>query len=210
MRISKTISLLSVASLAFIVSTVIAQDQLLLPDQSEFGGHTQEDAIFVGLVSPSKGDAGLPKDLRDQDSAFQADDADQRQPASVKATQKAKTAQHWSTSTTDGFEFKVRIKKQISAVWVMKREGHYDLIFANNNGSRLNLSIPAEQFYALKNAATGLRAPASDLSTCKDQFIQLEMVETNSRKTVSTCLNTKSKLADQLRQFGSTLTAYVR
>jgi len=62
----------------------------------------------------------------------------------------------------------------------------------------------------LKNAAADLRSPASDVSKCKDSFVQLEMVDKASHTTVSTCLNTKSKAADQLRLFGSTLTAYVR
>ncbi len=219
-------SLLSFASLAFIVSTVIAQEKLSSVDQGQTKDDVQnaskDDAIFAGLSSPSKGERGLPQDLRDQDRAFQIIGDEQREPASVKtvpntvAKSKAptapttKVAQHWSASTTDGFEFKVRMKKQISAVWVMKRNDRYDLIFANNSGSRLNLSIPAEQFYALKNAATDLRAPASDLSKCKDQFIQLEIIQKDLRTKVSTCLNTNSKQADQLRQFGSNLTAYVR
>ena len=197
------------ASLVFIVSTVIGREKLISVETGASG----EDALFTGILNPTKGVSGLPGSLKNRDIAFQVTSDDHREPASINPNSKQKVKSksvHWTDSTTDGFEFKIRIKQQVSAVWVMKRNDHYDLIFANNNGSRVNLTIPAEQFYALKNAATDLRAPASDLSNCKDQFIQLEMVETNSRKMVSTCLNTKSKPADELRRFGSALTAYVR
>lgn len=189
-----------------------------LSAHAEFLG---EDAMFTGLRIPTKGTSGLPKGLKNQDQAFTVSDANDslamvdeaREPASVpnrKSNDKKLKSQHWSASTSDGFEFKIRVKNQISAVWVMKRSDHYDFIFANNAGSRVNLSLPAEQFYALKNAATDLRSPASDTTKCKDAFIQLEMVETGTRKLVSTCLNTKSKSADELRRFGSALTAIVR
>jgi|GEM_PF-3921611 len=211
MRISTSISILFFASLAFIVTTVIAQEKLISVETGTSG----EDALFVGILKPTKGHAGLPKGL--SDDAFKVtseDEENDRVPASV---QKA-PAKHWSASTTDGFEYKIRIKQQVSAVWVMKRDDHYDLIFASNAGSRVNLSIPAEQFYALKNAASDLRAPASDVKKCKDNFVQLEMVEAlpsnhdmaKSRRLIATCLSTKSAQAEQLRQFGSALTALVR
>lgn len=207
MRISKTISILFFASFVFIVSTVIAgensTDKLISVETTTSG----EDALFVGMLKPTKGKAGLPKGLSEETFSATAEyEDDTREPASV---QKA-PAKHWSASTSDGFEYKIRIKQQVSAVWVMKREDHYDLIFASNSGSRVNLSIPAEQFYALKNAASDLRAPASDMNKCKDNFVQLEMVEAKSRKLIATCLSTKSAQAEQLRQFGSALTAFVR
>ena len=192
--------------------------------RAEFLG---EDAIFTGLRIPTKGTPGLPANLKRHDQAFTVSDVaeatsesatdatnqESREPASIqnrKPANKKVKSQRWSDSTSDGFEFKIRVKQQISAVWVMKRGDHFDFVFANNAGSRVNLSLPAEQFYALKNVATDIRSPASDTSKCSDSFIQLEMVETNTRKLVSTCLNAKSKSADELRRFGSTLTTYVR
>lgn len=170
-----------------------------------------QDALFTGIRQPTKGSDGLPSVYKSQSETFQVslDEGDSRVPASVKPKPQTQ-AQHWSASASEGFEFKIRVKQQISSVWVLKRAEHYDLIFANNAGSRVNLGLPAEQFYALKNAAAELRGPASDTSSCKDSFVQLEMVEKNSHQIVSTCLNAKSKAAEQLRLFGATLTAYVR
>lgn len=228
MRISKVVfALVAAPILAFTLSA-----------KAEFLG---EDSIFSGVRIPTKGEAGLPKDLKNYDAAFSVvlDDTNpsaeipadvlasmnestaDRDPASVKpgamSVKPSKQKLHWSASASDGFEFKIRVKQLISAVWVLKRGDRYDLVFANNTGSRVNLSLPAEQFYALKNAATDLRAandsrqPASsDLSKCKDQFIQMEVMETKTRKQVATCLNAKSKPAEELRRFGSALTAMVR
>ncbi len=174
-----------------------------LSAKAEFLG---EDSLFTGLRIPTKGSPGLPTSLKLQDQAFSVnEEIETREPAAVRTKTK-----HWTASTSDGFEFKIRVKQQVSAVWVMKRSDHYDFIFANSAGSRVNLSLPAEQFYALKNAAADLRSPASDTTKCKDAFIQLEMIETNTRKLVSTCLNVKSKSADELRRFGSALSSYVR
>ena len=203
MPIAKSFSRFAVASLLLVSFTA----------RAEFLG---EDSLFSGLRRPTKGQDGLPKNLKSFDRAFTLNEDvssadDDRSPASVQRPTIAKPkAQHWSASSSDGFEFKIRVKQQVSAVWVLKRDDHYDLIFANNTGSRVNMALPAEQFYALKNAATDLRAPASDMAKCKDSFIQLELVEKSTHKLVSTCLNTKSKAADELRLFGSTLTAYVR
>lgn len=202
MQITKSIALV------LITSTLLVS----FAAQAEFLG---EDSLFTGVRRPTKGQDGVPKAYKRFDAAFTLsnDDetADDRGPASVaKGQAPAKQKPHWSASTSDGFEFKIRVKQQLSAVWVLKRDDRYDLIFANNAGSRVNLALPAEQFYALKNAATDLRAPASDIAKCKDSFVQLEMVEKSTRRLVSTCLNTKSKAADELRLFGATLTSYVR
>ncbi len=195
MQFTKCFSVLVVAAGVFMANSA----------RAEFLG---QDALFTGVRRPTKGQDGIPKTYKKLSEAFTVsidDEGDVRAPASVKSK-----AQHWSATTSDGFEFKIRVKQQVSAVWVFKHDDRYDLIFANNAGSRVNLALPAEQFYALKNAAADLRSPASDTSACQDSFIQLEMVEKSSHKIVSTCLNSKSKAADQLRLFGSTLTAYVR
>ena len=196
MRISKTLTLMFFISIAFIVSTVVAEEKFIGLEKV-----SGEDAIFTGILGAKKGTQGMPEGLDADD--FPVEPAG-RAPASVAA------AKHWSKSTTDGFEYKIHIKKQVSVVWVMKRANSYDLVFANNNGSRVNMTIPAEQFYALKNFATDLRAPASDVGKCKDNFIQLEMVDQMSSKKIATCLSTKSKQAEKLREFGSALTAYIR
>lgn len=216
--------------MTFRLKTVLLATTLLFTPSAN-AGFLGEDAIYTGVRIPTKGAPGLPKTLKSFDQAFTVSDSgvdeasneisndigetDAREPASVSrrppVTQKAKS-KHWSSSTTEGFEFKIRVKQQVSAVWVMKRGDHFDFIFANNAGSRVNLSLPAEQFYALKNAASDIdvRAPASEMLKCKDSFMELEMVETGTRKAVATCLNTKSKSADELRRFGSALTSYIR
>lgn len=152
------------------------------------------------LLQPQ--DTGLTETAK-QDP-FTAQLEEDREPASVPA----KSA--WTAQTHEGFEFKIRQKNSVQAVWVMKRDDHFDVIFANNTGSRVNLTIPAQQFYALKNAAADMRAPASDMSKCKDNFMQLEMVDVNTHKLVATCMMTKGKDADLLRQFGAALTQMVR
>jgi hypothetical protein len=212
MSLSKSLAILALASFLFIVSTVIAQDKLAKIDKivKVETALPSEESLLSGLSKPTKGLAGFPFDFKKGEAErFQIGQDDEREPASLAKSSAAKKAD-WAASTSDGFEYKVRMKQQVTAVWVLKRDDHFDLIFANNNGSRVNMTIPAEQFYALKNAASDLRSPASDTSSCKDSFMQLEMVEKNTRKMVTTCLSTKSKQADELRMFGSTLTAIVR
>ena len=131
-------------------------------------------------------------------------DNETRKPASVKK------AVHWSATASEGFQYKIRIKQQLSSVWVLKRNEHYDLVFANSSGSRVNLSIPAEQFYELKNAAADLRAPASDTTKCKDNFVQIEVIEQKTLKSIEACLSSKGPQAEKIRQFGSALSALVR
>lgn len=199
MRTSKTVSILFFASILFLVSSVIASDKFLSVETGTSG----EDALFVGLLKPTKGETGVPKGLSEKDFSLSIED-EARKPASVKK------AAHWSASASEGFQYKIRIKKQLSAVWVLKRADRYDLIFASNAGSRVNLTIPAEQFYALQNAASELRAPASDMNKCKDNYVQIEVIEEKTHKTVEACLSAKGPQAERLRQFGSALSALVR
>ncbi len=205
MRISKTISILFFASVLFVVSTVIASDKLVSVEK----GYSGENALFVGLLEPLKGEPGMPKGLHIKNFPLEDDltaDSD-RAPASIGG----KKIAHWSAATSEGFQYKIRIKKQLSSVWVLKRNDRYDLIFATNAGSRVNLTLPAEQFYALKNAASDLRAPAStDMKKCKDNYVQVEIVEDKALKSIEACLSARGAQAEQLRQFGSALSALVR
>jgi hypothetical protein len=199
MGISKTISILFLSSMLFIVSTVIASDKFVSTEVTTSG----EDALFVGMLAPSQGSPGMPKGLSEKNFPLE-EQTGSREPASVKPVA------HWSATASEGFQYKIRVKKQLSSVWVLKRNDRYDLVFASSSGSRVNLTIPAEQFYALKNAASDLRAPASDMNKCKDNYVQIEVVEEKSRKSIEACLSAKGPQAEQIRQFGSALSALVR
>jgi len=124
---------------------------LLLTGVSASAEFLGQDALFTGVRRPTKGQEGLPKIYRSHDPAFTVslDDGsipDEREPASTSRPATAKPKAHWSASISEGFEFKIRVKQQVSAVWVLKRDDHYDLIFANNAGSRVNLSLRPNSF----------------------------------------------------------------
>lgn len=183
-------------SATFMASLILLSNSGLAANES-----ASWDSLFVGTAFPTKGDTGLPEDMTEDDVQLPLEE---RAPASV-------PAKKTSTVMKDGIELKVRHKQQVSAIWLLKRAGRFELVFATNGGSRVNMTVPAEQFYALKNAATDLRAPASDVKKCKDSFVQLNVITEGSKgNTVAACLNAKGKAADELRRIGAALSSFVR
>lgn len=135
----------------------------------------------------------------------------QQESGSTSSASIADSKSQWPSTASDGFEFRVRNKSQLSSMWVMKREGRYDVVFATNGGSRVNVTIPPDQFYALTNAASEIRSPASDTGKCRDSFVQVNVVSSgNHGRAVASCLSAKGKDAEKLRMLGAALSGYVR
>lgn len=116
----------------------------------------------------------------------------------------------WPQGASEGFEFRVRHKAQVSSMWVMKRQDRFDVVYATNGGSRVNLTIPADQFYALSSAASELRSTTNTTEKCRDSFVQVNVVAANGGRAIASCLEAKGKDADKLRVFGATLSSFVR
>lgn len=132
-------------------------------------------------------------------------------PAALNTTAMASEAQaRWPAGASEGFEFRVRHKAQLSSMWVMKRQDRYDVVYATNGGSRVNLTIPPDQFYALTTAASELRSTASTTEKCRDSFVQVHVVSSGSGRAVASCLEAKGKDADKLRMLGAALSNFVR
>jgi hypothetical protein len=131
--------------------------------------------------------------------------------SAMSTTSMASEAQaRWPSSASEGFEFRVRNKAQVSSMWVMKRANTFDVVYATNGGSRVSLSIPPDQFYALTNAASELKSTTATTEKCRDSFVQVHVVSSGSGRAVASCLEAKGKDADKLRLLGATLSSFVR
>ncbi|MES2962855.1 MAG: hypothetical protein V4760_03125 [Bdellovibrionota bacterium] len=132
-----------------------------------------------------------------------------RTPATATNGKKERTL---ASTVNDGFEFKVRQGKHVTAFWVKKSGEQFDLVFATNGGSRASSTIPVEHYAQLTAVAGALRSPAStDLKKCKDSYVRLVVITDGKEESpVTTCLSAKGKQAEQIKRFGSALVSYVR
>lgn len=129
----------------------------------------------------------------------------------MRTTSMASEAQsRWPSSASEGFEFRVRNKAQVSSMWVMKRANNFDVVYATNGGSRVSLTISPEQFSALNTAASELRSTTASTEKCRDSFVQVHVVASGSGRAIASCLDAKGKDADKLRILGATLSSFVR
>jgi hypothetical protein len=128
----------------------------------------------------------------------------ERSPAAVKAK---KPATRFPSNATEGFEYKVKIGKRLTAFWVVKRGENYELIFANNAGSKASFAIPVEHFTQLNMVARGVRAPASNIKSCKNGYVRMQFYD-GQQKPVNTCLNLKK--VEDIQKLGAILSTYVR
>ncbi|HVK61891.1 MAG TPA: hypothetical protein VM432_10090 [Bdellovibrionales bacterium] len=127
---------------------------------------------------------------------------DTRLPASTKSANRA------PSNVLEGFEYKVKLGKTLSAFWVIKRGDQYELIFSNTSGSRASFTIPVEHFLQLNSVARDVRAPASDIRTCKENYARIEIYDVGKKKVLGTCLNMKK--TEGMKQLGAYLSSYLR
>jgi hypothetical protein len=146
--------------------------------------------------------------------------APEREPASVVGHAKpaahvpAKAAARRSrlpASIANGFELRVQYNKLTSMFWVVERDTHYDLVFANSAGSKASLGLSPDNFKTMHQLARGFTPLESNLAKCKDASMQMHVVANGSaERTVTMCVNTKSTEADRLRGLSQSLAAMVR
>ena len=116
---------------------------------------------------------------------------------------------------SNGLEFRVRFKQQNEVMnemfWVVERNHRYDLIYANSAHSKSTHSLSAIQFRDYHLAALKFNSFEGSLSKCKDASMQLHVLSAKKpERSVTMCLNTKGKVADNLRLLGTGLGNKVR
>jgi hypothetical protein len=129
-----------------------------------------------------------------------------------------KTTQRRSTLPDDivnGLEFRVRFKQQNEVMnemfWVVERNHRYDLIYANSAHSKSTHSLSSMQFRDYYQVARNFKAYEGSLTKCKDASMQLHVLAVNKpERSVTMCLNSKGKVADNLRLLGTLLGNKVR
>lgn len=140
--------------------------------------------------------------------------APERSPASAKPISKAKSPSRRSrlpSSVADGFELRVQYKKLTSTFWVVRRDSHHDLLFANSSGSRSSVGLTADDFHRLYSVANSFKPRESDTRKCKESIMQMHVVTSGqNEKTVTLCANEKSKDAEGLRTLSQALAVAVR
>ncbi len=119
------------------------------------------------------------------------------------------------TDVVNGLEFRVRFKQNNEVMnemfWVVERNHRYDLIYANSAHSKSTHSLSAMAFREYHLAALNFKAFEGSLVKCKDSSMQLHVLSAGKpERTVTMCLNSKGKVADNLRNLGTFLGNKVR
>lgn len=184
------------------------------------------DRIFIdSKVKLKKSTSDFPADLVSNFIAIAPGENGDRQPAAATRNKAAKIRtkevvianrpqarkSRLPASVSDGFEYRVRIGKQVSTFWVVKRKDRSDLLFANNSGSRASVGLSKENFQSLLSTALSLNAKDGDISACPAASIQIHVVANGiAERTMSSCLTSKSTSVVAFRDLGGALSSYVR
>jgi hypothetical protein len=111
----------------------------------------------------------------------------------------------------DGFELRVLYNAITTMIWVVKRGEKFDLLFANSSNSRASRSLTNERFRELYQTALSFSASETNIAQCKNANMQLHVVGTGKpERTITMCVNSKSKQAEQLRNFAQSLAVTVQ
>ncbi len=111
----------------------------------------------------------------------------------------------------DGFELRVLYNAITTMIWVVKRGEKFDLLFANSSNSRASRSLTNEKFRELYQNALSFSASETNIAQCKNANMQLHVVGTGKpERTITMCVNSKSKQAEQLRNFAQSLAVAVQ
>jgi hypothetical protein len=204
------------------MKTLFSSTLLLLTLSVSFAAHGEEelDVLFTtpgqALRTPA---SATPEDLVKDFSVI----GPERSPASLKAKSSGKVMKvakvinrrsRLPASVSDGFELRVQFNKLTTTFWVVKRDVHYDLLFANSSGSRASVGLSQEDFARIYGIADNFKAKEYDIQKCKDSSIQLHVLSSKPtappEKTITMCVNAKTKEADALRNLSQALALAVR
>jgi hypothetical protein len=173
---------------------------------------TKLDSLFTDPKTKTRQPASTwPAEL---DKEFEVTAPEGRAPASAGQKPVASKGQRRSrlpASIQDGFELRVRYNNLVSMFWVVKREDKYDLMYANSAGSKSSVGLSSDAFKRFHDAAREVKAIEGDLSKCQDASMQLHVIEVGkSEKSVTSCINAKTKPAEALRAFSNTLSSMIQ
>jgi hypothetical protein len=156
-----------------------------------------EDLIpfFVVEAPADRGPASVRKSASNQPKKKGSNpDRRSRLPASVKV----------------GFELRVKHENLVSMFWVAKREDRYDLLYANSSGSRVNVGLTPENFGKLHDLASGIKSAHTNVKNCPNSIMQIHVLDSGRKeRTITACVTSKSKSAEELRVLGATLAGMV-
>jgi hypothetical protein len=156
-----------------------------------------EDLIpfFVIEAPADRGPASVKKTAANQPkSKTTSPDRRSRLPASVKV----------------GFELRVKHENLVSMFWVAKRDDRYDLLYANSSGSRVNVGLTPEGFTKLHELASGIKSAHTNVKNCPNSIMQIHVLDAGRKeRTVTSCVTSKSRSAEELRVLGATLASMV-
>ncbi len=141
----------------------------------------------------------------------------QRGPASENS---AKNSAGFPHDVSEGFVLKVVYKKETQATakpavvsvayWVVKRDDHFDMLYANSRQSQGSFSLSAEIFLKLQGFIQELKPTTLNVSRCQQSNIRLDaLVGGKIVKTVVSCISDKGSDADHLRGLANSLSSLV-
>ena len=174
-----------------------------------FAASTKLSSLFTDPKSKARQPASAwPVEL---DKEFQVTAPEGRAPASADQPAAPGRRSRLPASIQNGFELRVRYNNLVSMFWVVKREDKYDLMYANSAGSKSSVGLTPDVFKRFHDAARDLKPIEGDLSKCQDASMQLHVVEVGkAEKTLTSCVNAKTKSAEALRGFGNTLSSMIQ
>lgn len=178
------------------------------------------DPLFTdGATQVKKTKHAFPEDLAKSFTVVEPSDDENRKPATKKSKNRLKQTDLASVerrsnlpkSIANGFELRVRANKLVSTFWVVNRGDRYDLLFRNNAGSTVSLGLSRESFQTLHSSVRTIKPESANLKKCADSSMQMHIVAGGTpERTITTCINGKSRSAADLRNASNYLAALVR
>lgn len=174
--------------------------------------HTQRHALNTLFSDPS---ARLKDGLKLEHTMLWLmepldDEGVDRDPASSKKRGTASQSP-LPSGVSDGFEMRVRINKQISKFWVIKKGDDFNLLFINSSGSRAAVGLTEDHFKQLHTHVRGIASVSANIKKCPEARMQMRVVTNNKQeKAMQACIEGKDKSSTSMRMIGNLLSSFVR